>query len=150
MIPSEVSIYLCTEAIDMRYGFDRLCQLMREYTRCEPERGGLFVFSNKAATRLKVMWFEQNGVCVLYKRLHRAHFELPLERKKLSIVIDRAALAALLQGKARPRKTRRRRGLTPTSVVRTTSLNDQGGAAGRLEGECTSVRARGGPATARA
>ena len=101
MIPGEVSISLCTEPIDIRYGFDRLCQLMREYTHREPDRGGLFVFSNKAATRFKVMWFEQNGVCVPYKRLYRAHFELPIDREKLSVVIDRAVLAVLLQGKAR-------------------------------------------------
>jgi len=39
--------------------------------------GALFVFANKRATRLKVLWFERNGFCLLYKRLHQAVFELP-------------------------------------------------------------------------
>jgi transposase len=29
MIPAAVRIFLCTEAIDMRQGFDRLAQLVR-------------------------------------------------------------------------------------------------------------------------
>jgi len=57
------------------------------------------VFAGKSATRLKVLWFDRNGLCLLYKRLHRAVFELPAAANgAVSIHIDGAALARLLAG----------------------------------------------------
>lgn len=100
MIPSGVRIFVCTEPVDMRRGFDRLAQTARERASHDPAQGGsVFVFANRRATRLKLLWFERNGVCVLYKRLHRARFELPLAGAgSVSVHIDGAQLAKLLAG----------------------------------------------------
>lgn len=109
MIPAAVRIFVCTEAVDMRLGFDRLAQVARERIGQDPVAGGaLFVFSGKAATRLKVLWFEGHGLCILYKRLHRAVFEMPVGNAgELSVRIDTAALAKLIAGV--PREGRRRK-----------------------------------------
>ena len=103
MIPSGVRIFLCTEPVDMRHGFDRMAQTAREAVGQDPQDGGaLFVFANRRATRLKVLWFERNGMCVLYKRLHRAVFELPAAATGArSIHINGEALARLLAGATR-------------------------------------------------
>jgi transposase len=103
VIPNGVRIFLCTEPLDMRFGFDRMAQTARERVGQEPQHGGaLFVFSNRRATRLKILWFERNGMCVLSKRLHGAVFELPgAATGSRSITIDGAALAKLLAGVAR-------------------------------------------------
>ena len=53
----------------------------------------LFVFCNKRRDRLKVLWFDINGYCLLYKRLHRARFEV-MEHAR----IDAQTLAMLMQG----------------------------------------------------
>ena len=95
MIPAQVNIYVCTEPVDMRYGFDRLLQLIREKIKQTPEEGGLFAFVNRKRTRLKVLWFEANGTCVLYKRLHKAKFVLPIGNGA-SVRIDGQRLAKLL------------------------------------------------------
>jgi transposase len=51
----------------MRRGFDRLVQTARERGGHDPTEGGiLVVFSNRRATRLKLLWVERNGVCILY------------------------------------------------------------------------------------
>jgi transposase len=104
VIPSGVRIFLCTEPVDMRHGFDRMAQTARERVGQDPQQGGaLFVFANRRATRLKVLWFERNGLCVLYKRLHRAVFELPAASTGTrSIHINAEALARLLAGVSRP------------------------------------------------
>ena len=109
MIPAGVRVFVCTAPVDMRYGFDRLAQLARERVGHDPVTGGaLFVFAGKSATRLKVLWFDRNGLCLLYKRLHRAVFELPAAANgAASIHIDGAALARLLAGAAREEKRRR-------------------------------------------
>jgi transposase len=101
MIPAQVRIFVCTEPVDMRHGFDRLAQRIRAEVREDPEGGALFVFSNRGATRLKVLWFESNGFCMLYKRLHRAVFEIPSPRSGRIVHIDAAELAKLLRGASR-------------------------------------------------
>lgn len=94
---------MCTEPVDMRLGFDRLARVARERVGHDPIEGGaLFVFAGKSATRLKVLWFDRNGLCLLYKRLHRAVFELPAATGgSASIHIDAAAFARLLAGVAK-------------------------------------------------
>jgi len=108
VIPAGVRIFLCTEPVDMRYGFDRLSQVARDRIGHDPVAGGaLFVFAGRGATRLKVLWFDRNGLCMLYKRLHRAVFELPASSGSTgSVHIDAAALARLLAGVERPSRRR--------------------------------------------
>jgi transposase len=100
MIPGGVRIFVCSAPVDLRHGFDRLAQTARERVGTDPMSGGaLFVFANKRATRLKVLWFEKNGFCLLYKRLHQAVFELPVAGiGSASVHIDVQALAKLLAG----------------------------------------------------
>lgn len=95
----------------MRGGFDRLAQTARERGDHDPVQGGVvFVFANRRATRLKLLWFERNGACVLYKRLHRARFELPLAATgSVSVHIDDAQLAKLLTGVPREETSRPKR-----------------------------------------
>lgn len=113
MIPAEVRIFVCTEPIDMRFGFDRLAAAVRERVGQDPLTGGLYIFANRGASRVKLLWFDRNGLCILYKRLHRAVFDLPIAPDgSRSVRLERAALAALLAGVERPRPVRRCR--TPT------------------------------------
>jgi transposase len=112
MIPAELRILVCTEPLDMRLGFDRLAAAVREKLGTDPVTGGLYIFSNRGATRLKLLWFDR-GFCLLYKRLHGAVFDLPIARDgSCSVRIDRAAVAALLAGVDKPRRIRRNRGQT--------------------------------------
>ena len=100
MIPAAVRIFVCTEPVDMRYGFDRLAATAKSRVGEDPQQGGvLVVFANRSATRLKVLWFDRNGYCLLYKRLHRAVFVLPVGAAGAPTVrIDGAALARVLAG----------------------------------------------------
>ena len=48
---------------------------------------------DRSRDRLKVLWFDINGYCLLYKRLHRARFEAMTHTR-----IDAQTLAMLMQG----------------------------------------------------
>jgi transposase len=116
MTPSGVRIFVCTAPVDLRHGFDRLAQTARERMGADPMHGGaLFVFANKRATRIKVLWFERNGFCLLYKRLHQAVFELPAAGAGSAAVhIDGNALAKLLAGVPRDEaRAKKRKDATP-------------------------------------
>lgn len=100
MIPTQVRIFVCTEAVDMRWGFDRLAATAKSRVGEDPQSGEIVVaFANRGATRLKLLWFDRNGYCLLYKRLHRAVFEVPLTRNGTTVLrIDGSALARLMRG----------------------------------------------------
>ena len=100
MIPAAVRIFVCTERQDMRRSFDALALVVRETLDLDPESGALFVFAGKRGNRVKVLWFDHNGYCILYKRLHDALFELPdaSDPERPLAKFDARALATLLRG----------------------------------------------------
>jgi len=66
----------------------------------DPQSGALFVFASKRGNRLKVLWFDRNGYCILYKRLHGGLFELPdaTDVERPIATLDARSLAAILRG----------------------------------------------------
>jgi transposase len=100
MLPTGMRILVCTEPQDMRRSFDKLALVTRELLGEDPQSGALYVFVGKSATRVKVLWWDRNGYCLLYKRLHRALFVVPPGAAKVgaTIQIDSEALADLLAG----------------------------------------------------
>ena len=100
MLPTGMRILVCTERQDMRRSFDKLALVARELLGEDPQSGALYVFVSKNATRVKVLWWDRNGYCLLYKRLHRALFVVPPDAAKVgaAIQIDAEALADLLAG----------------------------------------------------
>ncbi len=93
MIPASVRIFVCQVPQDMRRSFDGLSLAASEHLGEDAGCGALFVFANKRKNRLKVLWFDGNGHCILYKRLHRRRFELPSGR-----TIDARTLSVIMRG----------------------------------------------------
>lgn len=108
MLPeAAVRILVCTTRQDMRRSFDTLAAVVREELGEEPQSGNLYVFVGKRPTRVKVLWWDRNGYCLLAKRLHRAFFVVPEAEAEASAVrIDAGALAQLMSGVARAEKKR--------------------------------------------
>jgi transposase len=102
MLPASVRILVCTVPQDMRRSFDALALVTQQLLGENPQSGALYVFVGKRASRVKVLWWDRNGYCLLYKRLHRALFCLPSPGAKAGPVvqIDGAALGELLAGVA--------------------------------------------------
>lgn len=108
MIPASVRIFVCTEPQDMRRSFDGLALAAKQVLEEDPQSGALYCFVNKRANRLKILWWDRNGYCLLYKRLHRAVFQFPAsaDASKPSVRIDGPQLAALIAGVVRERRRR--------------------------------------------
>jgi transposase len=111
VIPASVRIFVCAEPQDMRRSFDGLALAARQRLGEDPQSGALFCFVNKRGNRLKVLWWDQNGYCLLYKRLHKAVFVLPSPGSDGSprVRVDGPALAKLIRGVARGESRQRRR-----------------------------------------
>lgn len=106
MIPKSVRIFVCTEPVDMRKQFDGLALATEELLGQNPMGGSLFVFMNKRANRLKVLWWDQTGYALLCKRLHRAVFRFPkpIEPGKIGVQISAHELAKILEGLQLPKR----------------------------------------------
>lgn len=101
MIPSNLRIMLATAPIDMRRSFDGLARLVVETLGEDPRASSsLFVFVNHKRDRLKVLWRDKTGWCLLYKRLDENVVALPerVPNGATSVVVDARALGRLLDG----------------------------------------------------
>lgn len=114
MIPAGVKIWAAATPVDMRRGFVGLAEAAREQLSQDPGSGALFVFTNKRRDKLKLLWHDRTGFCLLYKALDRGFFRIPEAAPgAASVVIDPAEMAAILEGvqlpasKATPRKIAR-------------------------------------------
>lgn len=99
MLPASVRIFVCSAPQDLRRSFDGLAAAAQQLVGEDPRGGGaMFVFVNKRRNRAKVLWWERNGFCLLYKRLHQALFQLPAAGDARTVRIDARALGELLRG----------------------------------------------------
>jgi transposase len=90
----------------MRKSYDTLAAVVKAVFREEPQSGALYVFFGKRPTRVKVLWWDGNGYCLLSKRLHRALFVVPQSNEAPAVRIDGGALGQLLRGVAKEVKKR--------------------------------------------
>jgi transposase len=94
-----LDIYLATAPTDMRKGFDGLVQLVAEHVRKNVLEGGLYVFFNRRRDRVKLLWWQEGGLCVWYQRLERGTFELPrVAADAKSVVLTPTELGLILGG----------------------------------------------------
>ena len=106
-------IYLASEPIDMRKGFEGLFGLVRDCLGHDPLSGHLFLFTNRTHTRLKALVWDGSGLWVCAKRLERGRFGWPEGKAASSISMRPEELAMLVNGmdlsQARPRRNWLRR-----------------------------------------
>lgn len=99
MIPGRAVIYVATGTVDMRRSFDGLAEVVRQVLQKDPLSGALFLFVNRPSNRLKLIWWDKSGYCILYKRLERGTFAVPkAEPGATSVPIAPAELVKLLEG----------------------------------------------------
>jgi len=76
-LPPSVKIWCATTPTDLRRGPDGLAALVRSQLHADPLSGHLFVFFNRKADRIKVLYWDRDGMCVWYKRLERGCYHYP-------------------------------------------------------------------------
>jgi len=96
-LPSAVRIFLCTEPTDMRRGFDRLAEMVRSIIGQDPLSGHLFVFCSRNRDRLKLLYWDRDGLALWYKRLEKGRFAPPAKWAQ-DFRIDPRELAMMLEG----------------------------------------------------
>lgn len=70
-----VRIFVCTKPADMRKGFDGLSGMVQEFLGQDPLSGHLFLFFNKRRDRVKILFWDRDGLLIVYKRLEAGTFQ---------------------------------------------------------------------------
>lgn len=86
-------IFLYQNPIDMRKSFEGLSVAVQDTFPDLLMSGSYFVFLNKRRDHMKVLYWDQDGFAIWYKRLEKGSFS-----KKDSQILDRKQFLMLLEG----------------------------------------------------
>ena len=121
--PSAVRAFVCTRVVDMRKSFDGLSGLVETCFRQDLLTGHLFLFVNRRRDRIKVLYFDHDGLAIWYKRLEVGTFQVPDAGDRDGIELDPAQLAMILSG-IDLKTARRRQRFQPTGRIPSKTQGD--------------------------
>ncbi|MBN9521372.1 IS66 family insertion sequence element accessory protein TnpB [bacterium] len=76
-IPPSVKLWYAPDPVDFRLGFDGLFALVRSRLAADPLSGHLFIFRNRSADRVKVLYWGGHGLCLWCQRLEAGRYHFP-------------------------------------------------------------------------
>lgn len=105
-----IKIYLHRRPIDMRKSYDGLFGIVKNEFSLDVRSGGLFMFINLRRNRVKLMYWDSDGIAIWQKRLERGSLQHPQPQSDVPyLLLDPSELQLLLSGielssvKRRPR-----------------------------------------------
>ncbi len=109
-IAAGTRIFLAAGPTDMRKGFDGLQGLVTGVLEQDPLSGHLFLFVNRRRDKLKILYWDGDGLAIWYRRLEQGTFQLPtIQADQTSAQIGSDDLMMLLRGIDYTRVRRRKR-----------------------------------------
>ena len=101
MLPSrKMKVFACKIPTDMRGSFDSLYKRTKDVIGMDPSCGHMFLFVNKARSRVKILFYDGTGYVIIAKRLDKGNFSKfnPYYRK--NIILTQAEFALFFEGAA--------------------------------------------------
>ena len=83
--------------VDFRKGMDGLAAFIESELKADPFSGVIYVFRAKRADRVKLLFWDQTGLCLMTKRLEDGRFRWPAVQDGV-MRLSPAQLSALLEG----------------------------------------------------
>ena len=96
-LPAGTRIWLAAGATDMRKSFDGLAALVQTQLKENAFSGHVFVFRGRKGDRVKLLWWDGQGLCMFAKRLEQGKFVWP-QTTTGSVSLTGAQLSMLLEG----------------------------------------------------
>ena len=109
-LPRTARLFIATSPIDLRKSYDGLAALVEGQFERQVRGGDLFVFINRRATQVRMLFWDRDGYCILMKRLEAGTFRrITTTDGRDHVEIDAGEFAMLLEGIDAPVITRRKR-----------------------------------------
>jgi transposase len=98
-VPSRpgLKIVVAAKPIDFRKGMNSLAALVTQALAADPFAGDVFVFRSRRSDRLKVLFWDGTGLCLVAKRLESGAFVWP-EVRDGAVALNKAQLRMLFVG----------------------------------------------------
>jgi transposase len=109
-----LKIYLHREPVDMRKSYDGLFGIVKNDLAMDVRSGGLFMFINLRRNRVKLMYWDKDGIAIWQKRLEQGSLQHPQPTGNVKhLEIDASELNLLLSGIDLASVKRRKRYVAP-------------------------------------
>ena len=96
-LPAGTRVWLAAGATDMRKSFDGLAALAQTQLHEDAFSGHVFVFRGRRGDRVKLLWWDGQGLCMFAKRLEQGKFVWP-QASSGAVSLTSAQLSMLLEG----------------------------------------------------
>lgn len=90
-------IYISSANVDMRKSIDGLASIVEQKFALEPISDMMFVFHNRHCDKIKILYGDGNGFCLLYKRIEKGKFRFPQHMTGEKYTVSEEELSWLLQ-----------------------------------------------------
>jgi transposase len=97
LLSMNAPIWLHPEPIDFRRQIDGLIVLVADHLKLDPTSGQIFIFRDRTAKRIKLLWWDRNGFWLFYKRLEKGRLKFPSIKENV-LELTRDQLSWLLSG----------------------------------------------------
>ena len=97
LLSFNASIWLYPKPIDFRKQMDGLIMLVADQLHLTPTSGQLFLFRNKHANKIKMLWWDRNGFWLCYRRLEQGKLKFPKISEE-AMLLTKDELGWLLSG----------------------------------------------------
>lgn len=92
-------IYIQVEPCDLRKGIDGYAALVNSEFNMDPmDSNSLYIFCNRNHNKLKCLYYDGTGFCLLYKRLESGTFKWSKSADEKFLEISEQQLKWLLEG----------------------------------------------------
>jgi transposase len=96
-LPAGTRIWIVAGVTDMRRGFVGLSGMVQTALQENPFSGNVYIFRGRRGDLIKVLWFDDDGLCLFAKRLERGRFIWP-QVTNGTVSLTPAQLSMLLEG----------------------------------------------------
>ena len=92
-------LHLYVKYVDMRRSFDGLHAIVQSEFCRDIQDGDMFLFLNKRRDRIKILWWDGDGLAIFMKRLEAGTYQLPnCAADDISLAMTRTEVELLLAG----------------------------------------------------
>ena len=113
-------LFLYAKDVDMRRSFDGLLAIVQSEFMRDILQGDVFLFLNKRRDRIKILWWDGDGMAIFMKRLEAGTYQRPaVAADQISLLMDRTQLELLLAGIELTSVRRRKRYKIPSKIPTT-------------------------------
>jgi len=91
------NVYIHRCAVDMRKSINGLSVIVQDEMNLDVRENSLFIFCNRRRTHMKILYFDQSGFALWFKRLEESKFPWPKKLEEDVISVTKEDLSLLLE-----------------------------------------------------